>query len=125
VEARRVGDWWAIDVPEVPRIHTQARRLAQVEGMARDAIALLLDVPEDSFDVVVRPVLPERLKVDVERVRRLRDEAEAKQREATAASTKAVIDLSSKARLTVRDIGQILGMSHQRVDQLARKKIAG
>jgi predicted RNase H-like HicB family nuclease len=121
-QCRRVGDWWAIDVPEVPRLHTQARRLDQVEGMARDAIALLLDVPDDSFDVVVQPVLPQRLKIEVERVRRLREEADAIQREATFASTKAVADLASKAHLTVRDIGRILGISHQRVDQLARKK---
>ncbi len=121
---RRVGDWWAIDVPEVPRLHTQARRLDQVEEMARDAIALLLDIPDDSFDVVVQPVLPKRLKIEVERVRRLREEAEARQREATFASTKAVADLASIGHLTVRDIGRILGISHQRVDQLGRKKAA-
>jgi len=34
-------------------VFTQARRLDRVEFMARDAIALLLDVPPDSFDVTV------------------------------------------------------------------------
>ncbi len=121
---RRVGDWWAISVPDVPRVHTQARRLDQVEDMARDAVALLLDLPEDSFDVVVEPVLPRSLQIEVERVRRLREKAEVVQREATAASADAVMDLASQAHLTVRDIGRILGISHQRADQLARPKAA-
>lgn len=48
---RRAGDWWAIAVPEINGVHTQARRLDQVEHMAREAIALMLDVAPDSFDV--------------------------------------------------------------------------
>ncbi len=123
-QCRRVGGWWAISVPEVPRVHTQTRRLDQVESMARDAIALLLDVPENSFDVVVKPLLPRSLQVEVERVRRLREKADFVQREATAASAEAVLDLASRGHLTVRDIGRILGISHQRVDQLARTKVA-
>jgi predicted RNase H-like HicB family nuclease len=124
VQCRRVGDWWAIDVPDVPRLHTQARRLDQVESMAREAIALLLDIPEDSFDLVLKPVLPRPLQAEVARVRRLREKAESIQREATAASADVVLDLASKGHLTVRDIGRILGISHQRVDQLSRNKVA-
>jgi predicted RNase H-like HicB family nuclease len=33
---------------------TQARTLAEVEPMARDLIAVYLDIPEDSFDVETR-----------------------------------------------------------------------
>lgn len=53
----REGNWWAIDVPGVPGVHTQAKRLDQAEAMARDAVALMLEVPPDSFDVEVTPVL--------------------------------------------------------------------
>lgn len=123
-QCRRVGDWWAINVLDVPRVHTQARRLDQVETMARDAIALLLDVPEGSFDVVVKPILPRPLQVEVQRVRRLREKAVSVQREATSASADAVLDLAAKGHLSVRDIGRILGISHQRVDQIARTKAA-
>ena len=48
--ARRAGDWWAISVPELKGVHTQARRLSRVEAMARDAIALMLDVPPDLLE---------------------------------------------------------------------------
>jgi predicted RNase H-like HicB family nuclease len=57
----RAGDWWAVDVPSVPGLHTQARRPEEVEAIVRDALALLLEVPSDSFDVwvtVVGPSLP-------------------------------------------------------------------
>lgn len=53
----REGNWWAIDVPGVPGVHTQAKRLDQAEAMARYAVALMLEVPPDSFDVEVTPVL--------------------------------------------------------------------
>ncbi|MFZ5851989.1 MAG: type II toxin-antitoxin system HicB family antitoxin [Actinomycetota bacterium] len=52
---RRVGSWWAVDVPEIRGVHTQALRLDQVEAMTREAIALLREVPADSFTVTVVP----------------------------------------------------------------------
>ncbi|MDG6109624.1 type II toxin-antitoxin system HicB family antitoxin [Dactylosporangium aurantiacum] len=56
---RRSGDWWAVTVPEVKGIHSQVRRLAEAETMAREAIALFLDVASDSFAVTVRPEVPD------------------------------------------------------------------
>ena len=64
---RRAGDWWAISVPELRGVHTQARRLEKVEAMVRDAIALFLDVPQDSFDITIEPVLPRDLQKKVGR----------------------------------------------------------
>jgi hypothetical protein len=118
---RRVGDWWAIDVPQIRGVHTQARRLDQVEAMARDAIALLRDVPADGFDVTVEPHLDEEAEQTVaastdatRRARQATEEASRLQRE--AATT-----LLTKYRLTVRDAGVLLHVSPQRVSQLAQK----
>ena len=44
VRAVRSGGWWAITVPELPGVFSQARRFDQVEAMAREAIALMLDI---------------------------------------------------------------------------------
>ena len=55
---RRVGDWWAISVPGIKGVHTQAKRLDQVDVMARDAIAVMLDVDPASFHVRVEPDVP-------------------------------------------------------------------
>lgn len=58
VMARRSGGWWAIEAPEVAGVRSQARSIDQIEPMARDAIALMADVPPDSFGVEVEIVTP-------------------------------------------------------------------
>jgi predicted RNase H-like HicB family nuclease len=55
---QREGNWWVIAVYELDRV-TQARRLDQAEAMARDLIALWLDVDPSSFAVIV-DMLPSR-----------------------------------------------------------------
>jgi len=117
---QRSGDWWAISVPELRGVHTQARRLEKAEAMARDAIALFLDVASDSFDVRIEPVLPRDLQGKVGRARKVRDEAEVLQREAAIASAEVAADLVQTAHLTVRDAGRVLGLSHQRITQLLK-----
>lgn len=52
---RRSGDWWAISVPELKGVHSQAKHLEQVDAMAREAVALFLDVTPGSFRVSVQP----------------------------------------------------------------------
>ena len=117
---QRSGDWWAISVPDLRGVHTQARRLEKAEAMVRDAIALFLDVPSDSFDVRIEPVLPRDLQGKVGRARRVRGEAELLQREAAIASAEVAADLVRTAHLTVRDAGHVLGLSHQRITQLLK-----
>ena len=36
VEVARSGSWWAIEFPDHPRVHSQARRIDQVRTMAAD-----------------------------------------------------------------------------------------
>ena len=123
-ECRRVGDWWAISVPELPGVFTQARRLDQTEEMARDAIATMLNVPAPSFDVVVAWEVPRGLGDEVETARTLREAAEHAQRDAGVAARAVSAKLVNQAHLTVRDIGTLLGMSHQRVSQLLDERRA-
>jgi predicted RNase H-like HicB family nuclease len=117
-KAVRSGDWWAITIAELKGVHSQARRLDQAEAMAREAISLFLDVPMDSFDVTVVPVLPAAVQADVDKARAVRGEAEERQREAATATARAAQELVKGAKLTVREAGQILGVSHQRIAQL-------
>jgi hypothetical protein len=55
--AQRSGKWWAISVNGLPGALSQVRRLDQAEATTREVIAMVLDVPEDSFDVQVVPDL--------------------------------------------------------------------
>ena len=58
---QRYEGWWVVDVPEVRGLHTQCRRLDQVEDMVKDAAALLLNQPESNFVVTVKMEKDENL----------------------------------------------------------------
>ena len=121
VEAVRDEDgWWIVEIPQVEGAMTQAPRLDQVEEMARDVISLLLEVPADSFDLVVKPKLVEPLASQVAAARELRQEAERSQLRATAAIGPLVEELLARG-FRVREIGQLLGVTYQRAAQLAAR----
>lgn len=115
--AERGDGWWAITVPELRGVFSQARRLARVEYMARDAISLFLDVPADSFEVVVREVVDPEVDVLVAEAIQARADAIEHQRIAARKSREAVRTLD-RLGLPQRDIGRVLHLSHQRVAQL-------
>ncbi|SCL19576.1 type II toxin-antitoxin system HicB family antitoxin [Micromonospora inyonensis] len=109
----RSGNWWSISVPELRGVHSQARRLDQVEAMAREAIALMLDVSPRSFEVEVRP----EISAEVAAAR----QARARLVEAERSAEKATVDAAKtllEQGYTVRDAGSLLGISPQRVSQL-------
>jgi predicted RNase H-like HicB family nuclease len=114
VSCRRVGGWWAISVGELRGVHSQARRLDQVQSMAREAIALMLDVAPDSFDVEVIPAVP----APVTKAVKARANAQAAEQAAEQATQQAVLELLADG-YTVRDAGALLGLSPQRISQIA------
>lgn len=116
--ATRSDGWWAIDVPEVDGAYTQARRLDQVAPAAAKAVALLEDVDVDTIDVTVEPTLDSEGAVIAARARETSAQAAQLQLEASAITRDAVRALQ-KDGLTVRDVATILGISPQRVSQLA------
>jgi predicted RNase H-like HicB family nuclease len=122
VTAVRSGRWWAIEVPELRGVHSQARRLDQVESMAREVIALMLEVPEDSFDVVVEPDLASLggVREAVEAALGERERANAAQEAASSAMRHAVSEIRASG-YTSRDAGMLLGVSNQRISQIERQ----
>lgn len=115
-KASRDGKYWLVHVPAIDK-YTQARNLTEVEPMARDLIALWLNVDPTSFDVVPKLDLP----ADVERHLALAAEAREQAAYAQAAAAReyreAALALREKG-LTVRDVGAALGVSFQRAQQL-------
>ncbi len=115
--AERSGSWWAISVPEVPGVFTQARRLEQVPEMVREAVRMLTSERVEEVGVVTVTSADEA--VAAAREARLRADAAAQ--DASAKMRQAVRQLAS-LDLTVRDTGSLLGISPQRVSQLAGKR---
>ncbi|HXM56980.1 MAG TPA: type II toxin-antitoxin system HicB family antitoxin, partial [Candidatus Dormibacteraeota bacterium] len=105
---------------EVPGAFSQARRLGQVERMVRDVVALALEVPPDSFDVRLDVTLPERSQQALDLAVELRHEAQLTAASAARATIEALRSMVDRDGLTIREAGQLLGLSHQRVAQLMR-----
>lgn len=121
VRARRSGDWWALDAPDVPGVHSQCKRLDQAADMAREAIAMVLDIDEDDVAVEVQPELPTKMRKLVLTFEQAREAQEVAARRAQQAQTEALHDLITQCHLSYRDVGQIVGLSHQRISQVLRE----
>jgi len=117
VTATRRGRVWELRCPELPTMWSEATRLDQAEDTVREAIAFVADVPDDSFTVDVIPVLPVAYTVEESRAKTARDTAAAANADA-ARHSRAAARILADAGLTVRDIGVVLGVSHQRAHQL-------
>jgi predicted XRE-type DNA-binding protein len=85
--------------------------------MARDLIAIMEDVPADSFRLDMQITLPDDVRKDLELSADLRTQAAASQR-AAAELTRGAARRLHEDGLTLRDIGKLLEVSHQRAHQL-------
>jgi hypothetical protein len=115
------GAWWSIEVtkglPKGRVVFTQARRVNDIDAMTRDAIALLLQVPPGSFELLIRYQLPASMQVHVELFARAEELDTVARAESADARSRAAAGLVA-AGLTLRETGDLLGVSHQRVKQL-------
>ncbi|QOT19749.1 type II toxin-antitoxin system HicB family antitoxin [Paenarthrobacter sp. YJN-5] len=115
--ARRGERFWVVTVPEIQGLVTQARRLDQVEEMVLDAAELLTDRPQSDFEVVVVPEFEGETCLIINRALAKAQEAKEAQAAASAATRSAAATLAD-AGLPLRDIGEVLHVSHQRAAQL-------
>ena len=99
----RDGSVWRVRVPEVQRT-TQARNLREVEAMARDLIAIMDDIPADSFSLEVAITLPAEVQEELDRSAALRQEAARSQAAAAAAARRAARRLRDQG-LPLQDVG--------------------
>jgi hypothetical protein len=122
VEVQR-GDrtWIAIGIGDLDGLFTQGRTLAEIrERMIPDAIATLKNIAEDSFKVEVRVRVP-NFDAAIEGVKKTRAVAEEAQRQVQEDMTELVGRLRRDG-MGVRDIAELLGVSYQRISQLAHGK---
>lgn len=119
VQLIRSGSWWAIDFLDHPRVHSQVRRVDQAPAMAADALSLWLEhnVSADEIEVEVQAGELDDVMADA---RLAREAAEETQLYASAAMRKAVAQ-AIDAGLPLRDVGYLLGVTHQRAAAIARE----
>jgi predicted RNase H-like HicB family nuclease len=112
----RTGHWLA-EVPAVPGCHTHGRSLREVERRIREALGLWVEDSEEAeFELDVR--LPSKLSLKLSALRSVREKADELQRQTSREASSVVIMLARGLGLSVRDTADLIGLSHQRVQQL-------
>lgn len=106
---------WNVAVKGLTGCQTYGRSLRQAQTRIREALALWLEVEPDTLQI--RDQLPAALTSVADGVARARHNVEAagaKAQQETAEAVRRLTDLG----LSRRDAGEVLGLSHQRVQQV-------
>lgn len=108
--------WWVASVPSVKGCHTQGRSIAQARERIREALSLFVrDARRARFEEAFR--LPAGLRQVIARTAAAREQA-ARQDAVASQLLKDAAKALREQGVSVRDAGQLLGLSHQRINQL-------
>jgi predicted RNase H-like HicB family nuclease len=115
--------WWVAQVKEAPAAITQGRTIAEARRRIREALALALD--DDAAAKRAKLIDDVRLPADarraLEQARAARARLANESKKAQESTARAVRTLLKGMHLSVRDAGDLLGISPQRVHQLAHE----
>jgi len=112
---------WLAQIEEIAQVHTFGRTLGKARQYLADALALWLNVPIEMIKdrIQYRPVvLAPTLLNTVHEAIAAREIAEGATNTASDLMTTAARALTEDAKLSLRDAAELLGLSHQRVQQL-------
>lgn len=121
VEVQRDGKWWMIHVPDIDGL-TQARRLSEVQDMARSLIAISTDTKLSDVDIDIIAIRLESGHIRellglTEDVQNRRTQLRQLEEELLRDSREFAYYLHAEG-IPVRDIAELLGITPQRVSQL-------
>jgi predicted RNase H-like HicB family nuclease len=116
---RDSAGWWVAAVCGVRGCHTQGRTIRQARERIREALGLFVKGAARAR-LVDDVRLPGNLRRLLARQRAARARAEQEHERAQSATRETARRLT-RARLSVRDAGELLGISHQRVQQLLQR----
>lgn len=108
---------WIARVPSVRGCHTYGRTLDQARRRIREALSLWVDDAEKA-ELVESVRLPAEVRRTLERTRAARMRAERERNRAQRATADAATTLVGDLNIGLRDAAELLGLSHQRVQQL-------
>ncbi|MHB8296335.1 MAG: hypothetical protein ACYDH5_17325 [Acidimicrobiales bacterium] len=112
----RDGRFWLVRVDGVGS--TQARHLRELDAMAKDLITVMTGEPEPEIVVEYDIRLPVEVQDHLRRSEELRA-ASAEAQAAAAAEVRSAARQLHEQGVGLRDVGKVLGVSHQRAHQLA------
>ena len=112
--------WWVASVRRIRGCHTQGRTVEEARRRIREALGLFVDDAK-AAELVDHVRLPAPAAKAIRDYASLRRKASEQDRRANAAARRAVRILrSGRLKMSGRDAARLLGLSHQRVHQLAQ-----
>jgi predicted RNase H-like HicB family nuclease len=117
------GSGWHVFIPEVQGCRSHGRSIAEARKNIRAALALCDEEIANAARVARSAQFVEEVRVPkaarkaVDRAREAREEAALKEAEALKSAAHGAKALQ-RAGFSLRDAGELLGLSHQRVKQL-------
>ena len=115
--------WWVAQVKEAPAAITQGRTIAEARRRIREALALTLDddAAAERAKLVDDVRLPAEARRALQEARAARARLATESKKAQESTAKAVRTLLKSMHLSVRDAGDLIGISPPRVHQLAHE----
>lgn len=114
-ERDRESDAWLVSIKGIPGCHTYGRTLRQAETRIREALALWLDRESETLEIT--PQWPAEVAELATEVSQARNAASKSAQNAGSKTVRAAKKLD-RMGLSRRDTADVLGISHQRVQQL-------
>jgi predicted RNase H-like HicB family nuclease len=121
VYERDEGQWWIARVLGVKGVHSNGRTIEEARRRVREALSLAVDDADDA-EFVEDVKIPAALRKLVSSQRTARERAATEQARAVELEREAAQRLTSDLRLSRRDIGELLGLSHQSVQKLVASR---
>jgi predicted RNase H-like HicB family nuclease len=118
---RDEAGWWVASVRELRGCHTQGRTVGEARRRIVEAMELFIDKAR-SARIVDDVRLPRTAANAIRAYATLRRRADREDRRAALAARRAVRLLrGGRLKMSARDAAKLLGLSHQRVHQLAQR----
>ena len=116
-------DWWTVTIPEVPAVVSQGKTLREAFDRVRDALGF---VRNDAESIRLEPEIvwdrewnvPDEVRDVVRHANYLRLKQLQIGAELEPTTLKAVAVMIEQYRMPFRTAGQLLGITHQRVEQI-------
>ena len=111
---------WIVKIPELRGCHSCRRSLDEARRRIRQALGLWVD---DAQEVVIDEEirLPAAARIALRRAKRARERADREHDAAQLETERTARALLDDMGIGMRDAGELLGISHQRVQQLVKR----
>jgi predicted RNase H-like HicB family nuclease len=123
VKFTQEGSDWLVEDLDEPRIHSFGRSVAKARANIIDAAALWYEIDPKAVEVISVFAFPDDLPRILEELGEAKVESSRVEGQVRTLTATAVAELLRR-HVSMRDAAEILGLSHQRIQQIAAKATA-